>query len=101
MGPELYESKAVTSRGKIICDACFVNVPQGVEYRRDTWKDGTHKWSVRYCPYCTEMLPDIEKWMNTPHVPCDAPVFEEWVIEHATDTRAYPWYRRAYPGRDQ
>ena len=88
------------SRGAVICDACFSTVGQGLMYRRDTWKDGTYHWSIRYCPDCWLILDAVAR-----HHPCeyagpDAEDFERWAADNLEGPgrhAAEKWLLRAYP----
>ena len=85
------------SRGHVICDACFTTVGQGFMYRRDTWKDGTYHWSIRYCPDCWLILDRV-----TAHHPCRyggpwAEDYEAWVADNLDTAAAESWLLRAFP----
>lgn len=83
------------SKGKVICDACFTTIPQGVQYRRDTWKDGTYHWSLKYCPPCWQTLPYVEDTRGEDQ-PLWAPDYEIWAEDNDTPG-AHEWRNRAYP----
>lgn len=95
MCPE-YKTTTPRSKGKVICDACFTTIPQGTQYRRDTWKDGTYHWSCRYCPDCWEILPRVQDTCPGKAGPW-APQFEAWADSNKEDTDAERWSRRAFP----
>lgn len=90
------KTKRPSSRGAIICDACFTTVPTGVEYRRDTWKDGSYHWSVKYCPDCEPVLPLVEEAAGRPG-PYWAPDYELLADMTPTAEWVEDWERRAYP----
>ena len=85
------------SRGQVICDACFTTIKQGLMYRRDTWKDGTYHWSLRYCPDCWPLLDEVEAATHPAYGGPDANHYEQWAATHADTKRAQSWLLRAFP----
>lgn len=85
------------SRGRVTCDACYTPIPQGHQYRRDTWKDGTHHFTIRYCVDCWLILDEVEQYAQPEYGGPDAEDYEAWAADHSTTPRAQAWALRAYP----
>lgn len=85
------------SRGKIICDACYATVPPGITYRRDVWRDGTHHFSIRYCPECWLILDEVEEATQPEYGGPDANQYEQWAADNIHEHRAQAWALRAFP----
>lgn len=85
------------SRGRVTCDACYTPIPQGHQYRRDTWKDGTHHFTIRYCVDCWLILDEVEQYTQPEYGGPDAEDYEAWATDHSTTPRAQAWALRAYP----
>lgn len=85
------------SRGRVICDACYSPIPQGQQYRRDTWKDGTHHFTIRYCPDCWLILDEVEAHTQPDYGGPDAEDYETWAAAHIDEERSQKWITRAFP----
>ena len=66
-------------------------------YRRDTWKDGTYHWSLRYCPDCWPLLDEVASATHPTYGGPDANHYEQWAATHADTKRAQSWLLRAFP----
>ena len=84
------------SRGQVICDACFNIIRQGLMYRRDTWKDGTYHWSLRYCPDCWLILGEVEASTLPVYGGPEAEHYEQWAATHSNTERAQSWMLRTF-----
>lgn len=68
-------------------------------YRRDTWKDGTYHWSLRYCPDCWLVLDEVEAVTQPSYGGPEAEHYEQWAVNHIKTERAQSWAIRAFPGQ--
>lgn len=85
------------SKGQVICDACFTTIRKGLMYRRDTWKDGTYHWSLRYCPDCWPILDEVEASTHPTYGGPGAEHYEQWAATHINTERGQSWMLRAFP----
>ncbi len=85
------------SRGRVVCDTCYTPIPAGCQYRRDTWKDGTHHFTLRYCPDCWLILDEVWAHTKPDYGGPDATHYEQWAAYHTHLERAQQWMLRAFP----
>nr|DAX91566.1 MAG TPA: hypothetical protein [Caudoviricetes sp.] len=85
------------SRGGPICGACWSPIPAGDRYRRDTWRDGSHYWSILYCPQCRWMVQQVETYTQPDYGGPEAEHFEAWATAHPHTERARQWALRTFP----
>ena len=66
-------------------------------YRRDTWKDGAYRWSLRYCPDCWLILDEVEAATQPTYGGPEAEHYEQWAAANSEINGAQAWMIRAWP----